>query len=454
MVGAPRLFGTNGIRFRPGVDFGLDTVVRIAEAIGTFFATSPILLAHDGRLSSPTLERAVASGLLGVGLQVRRAGLLPTPALQYGTHKLGYRGAVMITASHNPPEYNGIKVMSADGVEIPRPEEVEIEQLYADGATRRADWAHVGTVTDENRVVETYLDGILDLIDRKQVRARHFTVVLDVGNGAQAVAAPYLLEELGCKVVTLNGQVDGNFPGRGAEPTPDNLAALSETVRATGAELGVAYDGDGDRSLFCDEKGIVHWGDRSGALLAQHVLKRQRGATIVTTVSTSQVVEDVALPLGGRVVRTRVGSIEVSRRMLELDALFGLEENGGCFYGPHLSVRDGAMTTALMLETLATQKVPASARFAEIRRYHQTKTKFPCPAERKEKAVAYIAERARGRVDRTDGVKLWLNDHSWILMRPSGTEPLIRVFAESDDPKTLEAMVRKYAHVVAEATKK
>lgn len=454
MVGARKFFGTNGIRFRPGVDFGLDFVVLISEAIGTYFETGPILLGYDGRLSSLTLEKAVTTGLLGTGLEVRRAGLVPTPALQYATRKLEYRGGVMITASHNPPEYNGIKVMGADGVEIPRPHETRIERIYAGQTIKRADWAHVGSASNENRVLETYLDGILALVDRKSVEARKFRVVVDIGNGVQAVAAPYLLESLGCQVVTLNGQVDGSFPGRSAEPTPDNLSTLSETVRAVNADLGVAYDGDGDRSIFCDDKGIVHWGDRSGALLVTHLLARHPGATIVTTVSTSQVVDEVAAPGHGRIVRTRVGSVEVSRKMLEVDALFGLEENGGCFYGPHIPVRDGAMTTALLLEAVASRDAPASTRFAEIPRYHQMKTKFPCPDERKKLAMAHIEERARGRIDRTDGVKLWVNPHSWILMRPSGTEPLIRVFAESDSSRTLNAVVQKYSRIVQEATKK
>jgi phosphomannomutase/phosphoglucomutase len=440
-----RLFGTNGIRGIPGRDLTLEFVVEISQAIGTYFKEGPILVGYDGRSSGPVLARAVAAGLMAAGLDVSEAGMLPTPALQYAVRALNYRGGVMVTASHNPPEYNGIKVVGPEGVEIPREDEVRIEELYYTRSYTSADWRSLGRSFREERALHTYIQGILAYVDAERVRAAGLKVALDPGNGVQALAAPQVVERLGCRLMVINSDVDGGFPGRGPEPTPDNLKELAAVVREGGYDLGVAYDGDGDRSIFVDERGAVHWGDKSGSLLVDYLLSKNRGATVVTTISTTQMVEEVAGRWGGRVVRTKVGSVDVSRRMLELNALCGLEENGGFFYGPLNPVRDGAMTTALMLEVLATTGKRLSELIAALPRYYQKKTKLPCPRERAAGVLEELAARFEGyRVERVDGLKVWVDEHSWVLVRPSGTEPIIRVFAESDREGRVESLLEEF----------
>ena len=335
-----RLFGTNGVRFIPGVNADPGFVIRLSECIGTYFADGEILVGRDGRLSGDTLNYAVTSGLMSSGRGVGEAGLVPTPALQYATKVLGYRGGVMITASHNPPQYNGVKIMGSDGVEINRLDEQRVEKVFRDGSMNRANWKDVGTSRSEPSVVRTYLQGVLSKVNTKLISGRKFSVVMDPGNGAQSVAAPHMLDALGCKLITINAIVDGRFPGRGPEPTPETLGDLGAAVRATGADFGVGYDGDGDRAIFCDENGTVYWGDQSGSLLADYLLERNPGGTIVTPVSSSQVVEVVAARRRAKVIRTRVGSVEVSRTMIDRGAYFGFEENGGCIYPAHIAVRD------------------------------------------------------------------------------------------------------------------
>ncbi|MDG6954810.1 MAG: phosphoglucosamine mutase, partial [Nitrososphaerota archaeon] len=334
-----RLFGTNGVRFVPGVSHDLDFAISLAEAVGTYFGTGEVLLGRDGRLSGPALANAAASGLLSSGRDVAEAGLVPTPALQYAVKALGFRGGVMITASHNPPQYNGLKVSGSDGVEIPRLDEQRIEKIYFDKSQTKADWKSIGVVRQEGSVVRAYQRGVLSKVDAKVIAARKFTIVMDLGNGAQSVAAPYIAESLGCKVITLNSTVDGSFPGRGPEPTPDTMKDLSAAVKASGADLGVAYDGDGDRSMFCDEGGRVLWGDQSGCLIADFVLDRHPGGMLVTSVASSQAVEAVAKKHGAKVLRTKVGAVEIARTIIERNAVFGFEENGGCLYQPHIAVR-------------------------------------------------------------------------------------------------------------------
>ena len=241
-----------------------------------------------------------------------------------------------------------------------------MESIYTEKKYNRADWQSVGKLGKETRIVENYITGIMSQVNVVKISERKFTIVLDVGNGAQAVSAPYLCERLGCKVITINGQADGNFPGRGPEPTPSILKDLSDAVRSYNADFGVAYDGDGDRSLFCDESGVIYWGDRTGSMLVDHLLSKHKAASVVTTVSTSSLVGIVAANHGSSVIWTTVGSVDVSRAMINNKAPLGLEENGGFFYGPHIPVRDGAMTTALVLEALAFKRTSFSKALARI----------------------------------------------------------------------------------------
>ncbi len=447
-----RLFGTNGVRFVPGVSHDLDFIINLGESIGTYFGTGEVIVGQDGRLSSPALSNAVVSGLLSSGRDIADGGLVPTPALQYSVTAMGFKGGVMVTASHNPPQYNGVKVSGSDGVEIPHLDEQRIEKIYFDKSQNRADWKSIGEARPEPSVVRTYLAGILSKVNTKAIAERKFTVVMDLGNGAQAVAAPYLVEALGCKLITINSVVDGNFPGRGPEPTPDTLKDLSAAVKSTGADLGVAYDGDGDRSIFCDEEGRVLWGDQSGCLVADFVLDRNKGASVVTSVSSSQAIDAVAKKRGAKVLRTKVGSVEISRTILERNAVFGFEENGGCIYRPHIPVRDGGMTTALMLECLAGKGMSFSKALAfVVPRYYLAKTKLEVGPKKVEHVMKAVERLAKGDSERIDGVKLWTGDHSWILVRPSGTEPIVRIFAEAETQQDADQLVKKFAKIVKSA---
>jgi phosphomannomutase / phosphoglucomutase len=444
-----RLFGTNGVRFVPGVTHDLDFVINLSEAIGTYFGGGEVLVGQDGRLSSPALSNAAVSGLLSSGVDVAEAGLVPTPALEYAVKTLKYRGGVMITASHNPPQYNGLKVASSDGVEIPRLDEQRIEKIYHDHDQTKADWKSVGVARQEPSVVRNYIKGIMSMVNVRRIAERRFTVVMDLGNGAQAVAAPYLVESLGCKLISLNSVVDGAFPGRGPEPTPSTLGDLSTVVRSVGADLGVAYDGDGDRSMFCDEEGKVLWGDQSSSLLADYVLEKNPGATIVTSVASSQAIESVAKRHNATVLRTKVGSVEISRTILERNALFGFEENGGCIYQPHIPVRDGGMTTGLMLECLASRGMSFSKAFSfAVPRYYQAKTKVEVSGKRAESVMKAVERQGKGEVERVDGLKVWTDEHSWVLVRQSGTEPIVRIFAESGSQEKADLLMKRFAKVV------
>jgi phosphomannomutase / phosphoglucomutase len=448
-----RLFGTNGVRFVPGVTQDLDFVINLSEAIGTYFESGEVLIGRDGRLSGPAVSNAVISGILSSGRDVAEGGLVPTPALQYAVKTLGFRGGVMVTASHNPAKYNGVKVSGSDGVEVPRLDEQRIEKIYFDGSQTKADWKSVGVARQEASVVGAYQKGVLSRVDARAIASRKFTVVMDLGNGAQSVAAPHIVESLGCKLITMNSVVDGDFPGRGPEPTPETLKDLSSVVRSVGADMGVAYDGDGDRSIFCDDTGRVLWGDQSGCLVADFVLEKHPGSTVVTSVASSQAIEAVAKKHGARVLRTKVGAVEIARTIIERNAIFGFEENGGCIYQPHIPVRDGGMTTALMLECLASRGMSFSKALAFIvPKYYQSKTKLEINPKKTDAAIRSVEKQAKGEVEKVDGVKVWATDHSWVLIRPSGTEPIIRIFSEAESQDAADQLVRKFAKIVKAAS--
>jgi phosphomannomutase / phosphoglucomutase len=334
----------------------------------------------------------------------------------------------MITASHNPPQYNGIKPAARDGVEVSREDELKIERIYFAKKWKKS--GRIGTTQNDTRIIRAYIDGIKSHVNAKKIRAKKFSVALDLGNGAQVVAAPLLCKELGCRAFTINEKIDGAFPGRGSEPTPSNLSALSKAVVKYGADIGIAFDGDGDRSIFCDEKGRILSGDRSALLLANYILKKKPRSKIVTCINSSHLTEEIAASTRSEVIRTKVGSVEVSRRMVSEKALVGFEENGGFMYGRHNQVRDGAMTLALMLDMLANSTRTISEEMELIPKPFTTKDKITCTRDQAKMVISKL-KNEHAKYDTQDG-----------------TEPIARIYAESDSQESLNLLISKYSKKV------
>jgi len=446
MLTQRRLFGTNGIRGVVNKELTPELAVKIGVAIGTFFGKSTLIVGFDARTSSPMLAKAVMAGLNAAGCNILFAEMAPTPALQYAVKTRKVDGAVIITASHNPPEYNGIKVVWKDGIELSREQEIKIENIFFNKNFRLAEWHKIGTVQKLHEIIDEYIEAIKNHIDISQIAEKKYHVVVDAANSVGNLAAPRLLRDLGCKVTTINGNIDGTFPGRTPEPRPEHLRELSLTVKAVGADLGVAYDGDADRAIFVDEKGEIYWGDKTFALVEKFFLKDNPSEKIVTPVSSSTLVKDIADAYGGELVWTKVGSVTVSQTMKKLKAKLGGEENGGIFYGPHQSVRDGAMATALILDIMAKTNKKLSKLLSELPKYFIEKSKVECPEELKTKTLEKLIEQTKGLNTSTiDGVKIWFEDKSSILIRPSGTEPIYRLYAEAKKPEKAQQLINRYA---------
>jgi len=437
-----KLFGTNGVRGVFSEDFTLEFVHDLVLAISTYFKQGTILVGYDGRDSSSVISKVVCSTLNYAGLDCHLAGLIPTPCLEFATKTLGYNGGIMITASHNPPEYNGIKPVASDGVELSHEDENIIEEIFfkKDWKQNSSTW---GSTKNDDRAVQTYLDGIKSQVDVSKIKSRKLKVVLDLGNGAQSVTAIKLCEQLGCEIVTINQEIDGSFSGRGPEPTPYNLQELSSSVVNNHADIGIAFDGDGDRSILCDNEGMLLSGDKSALLLSNYLLKKNPNSKVVTCMNSGNSIDEIVPQTNSTVIRTKVGSIEVSRKMITENALLGFEENGGFMFGKHNYVRDGGMTLALLLELLASSNKSMSEELTTLPSSFTTKDKIPCKKEDVDKIISKLLAEFPS-ADTTDGIKIIFDEKNWVMVRPSGTEPIVRIYAESDSEKNLQTLMKEY----------
>jgi phosphomannomutase/phosphoglucomutase len=437
-----KLFGTNGIRGVVGKDMTAQFSMEMGRAIGSYFE-GDVVIGTDSRTSNEMLKGAVMAGMASAGCNVVDIGLAPTPTVQYAVAKSSACAGVMITASHNPPEFNGIKVIDGDGTELDFSKELAIEKIFFSKNYRNVDWHSVGTIGSDAGAIDRYSDGIKSLVDKKIIGKSKLRILLDCANGVAGFVSPRLLTELGTKVTTLNAQPDGNFPGHPSEPTPENLKELLRKVPDEGASFGVAHDGDADRAVFVDEKGNYVTGDRSFALIAGYIVSKNPGSTVVSTVATSDCVADMVNRNSGQIVLTRVGSPIIARKMKEIGAIFGGEENGGLIYAKHQYCRDAAMTTALMAQLVA-ERGDLSKLLSEVPVYHQSKLKIGCPEDRKKKVMAAIVEASKGKkVDFTDGVKIFEGD-DWVIIRPSGTEQICRIFSQSKSEDRADALAKDY----------
>ena len=437
-----KLFGTNGVRGVFSEDFTLEFVHDLVLSISTYFKEGTILVGYDGRNSSNLISKLVCSTLNSAGINCDLAGLVPTPCLEFATKTLGYNGGIMITASHNPPEYNGVKPVASDGVEISREDENVIEDIFFK-KNWKENFSAFGSTKNDDRAVQTYLDGIKSQVDVSKIKSKNFKVVLDLGNGAQAVTAIQLCEQLGCETITINQEIDGTFSGRGPEPTPYNLEELSSAVVNNNADLGIAFDGDGDRSIFCDNTGMLLSGDKSALLLSNYLLKKNPNSKVITCVNSGNSIDEIVGQTNSTVIRTKVGSVEVSRKMLIENALIGFEENGGFMFGKHNHVRDGGMTLALFLELLANSNKSTNEELDALPPSFTTKDKISCKKEDVDRIISKLSDEFPN-ADTTDGVKIVFDKKNWIMVRPSGTEPIIRIYAESDSDKNLETLMVEY----------
>jgi len=434
--------GVSGVRGIVGESLTPELIVSFAQAFATYLGSGDVLVGRDTRPSGPMVREGVVAGLLSSGCRPVDLGICPTPSVLIRTAHSDAVGAICITASHNPARWNALKFAGPGGLFLDAHEAFALLDIYHQGEFARCPNAEMAVPDRMDDAVEFHIDQVLQFLDTEVIRERSFKVVVDCCNAAASVAAPDLLKRLGAHVTGCYCEFSDLFP-REPEPVPDNVAALRETVVNENAVVGFALDPDGDRLELVDETGTPVSEEYTLVLVADHLLRKKVG-TVVTNVSTTRAVDEVAARYGAAVVRTKVGEINVTRALMQRKGVLGGEGNGGIIIPDVHPCRDALVGMGVVLELMATTGMPLSQLVANLPRYAMYKMKIACSPSGALRALGELKQRYAERpVSTVDGLTIsW--DESWTNVRPSNTEPIIRVVAEArtrDEAQQLAARI-------------
>ena len=429
---AKKLFGTSGIRGKVGSEVTCELALNVGKSLAYYLGNhGTVVIGYDTRTTNRMLDQAIAAGLLESGIDVVKIGMVPTPLVGYATEKLDADAGIMLTASHNPSQYNGIKLWNKNGMAYTSSQEREIEEIYAEKSYISVSWENVGKLSVNEEIKGQYIDDLVSMVNIKD----GLKVVIDCASGAGSEISPLVFRKAGCEVTTLNSQPDGFFPGRNPEPNEENLQTLMKTVVAIGADLGIAHDGDADRMITVDEKGNISPFD---SLLA--LISKEFDGDIVTTVDAGLCMDE---SVKGEVLRTPVGDVNVAEVIIEKNAAFGGEPSGTWLHPDFCMCPDGILSGLRMAE-IVSRDGKLSDLLAEIPSYPNIREKITCSKEAKVKVMENMEELLKDAFDdivdvnSLDGVRLTFADDSWVLVRPSGTEDYIRITLESRSQKRAE----------------
>jgi phosphoglucosamine mutase len=426
------LFGSSGIRGLANIEITPKLAQKVGAAVASMFEGGAVLVGRDTRLSGEMIEYALSSGLVSCGFVVGILGVVPTPVVAWLTKEMQAEAGVAISASHNPPQYNGLKIFDSTGMAYTMEQQERLEELIHKGEFTTSDWNRVGRV-EAMDLKRLYIETVSELVEVPLERR----LVCDLFNGATTSIVKELFEELGSETILINAQPDGRFPAGDPEPNKESLKRLGNLVRETGAEIGFGFDGDGDRMMPVDENGETPSPDRVLAAYAGYIVRANGGGTVVTHVGASMSVEEAVEAAGGSVVRTKVGDVHVTEAMLETGAIFGGEPVGAWIHPDVHLCPDGILSAVRLMQALDSEGKTLSQFVSGIPEYPTLRAKVACPNSEKEATMGSISGIGKefGEVkdiSTVDGVRLQLED-GWVLIRPSGTEPIIRITAEAHD---------------------
>lgn len=431
-MAAKKLFGTSGIRGLVGSEVTCELALNVGKSLAYYLGNEgTVVIGYDTRTTNKMLDQAICAGLLESGINVVKIGMVPTPLVGYACEKLDADAGIMLTASHNPSPYNGIKIWNKNGMAYTSAQEAEIEKIYAEKSYISVSWDKVGSLSVNEEIKGQYIDDLVNMVDIKE----GLKVVIDCASGAGSEISPLVFRKAGCEVTTLNSQPDGFFPGRNPEPNADNLQNLMKTVVAIGADLGIAHDGDADRMITVDEAGNISPFD---SLLA--LISKEFDGDVVTTVDAGLCMDE---SVNGEVFRTPVGDVNVAEVIIEKNAAFGGEPSGTWLHPDFCMCPDGILSGLRMAE-LVSNKGKLSQLLSEIPSYPNIREKITCSKEAKIKVMENMEDLLKDAFDDVkeinsiDGVRMAFEDDSWVLVRPSGTEDYIRITLESRSAERAE----------------
>jgi phosphomannomutase len=441
----------SGVRGVVGDSLTPVLLTRFAQAFGTYVGSGSVVVGRDTRTSGEMVRQSVFAGLLSSGCRVLDVDICPVPTVQLAVRERRAHGGIAITASHNPAEWNALKFVGPDGLFLGPGPARELLDIYHQGEYVKVGGANMRGVEPVAGAIERHLSAILDPLGPLPSRPTPLRVALDSCNGAGSLMAPQLLERLGAEVFAINTTPNGLFP-RPAEPLPENLGALCDLVGRHHCDIGFAQDMDADRLAVVSERGEPIGEDYTLVLAAWHVLKGQRGP-VVTNLSTTHVLDEVARRFECTVARTRIGETHVTERMRIDHAVIGGEGNGGVIYPCINFARDSQVGMALILHLLAASGQSVSSLIGELPRCVMAKEKLTCPSHRIPEVLRMISREYAGRpMDTRDGVKVQLQD-GWFHVRGSNTEPIVRVVAEAGSETEVKRIVSEVFGRVAEVVR-
>ena len=431
-----KLFGSSGIRGIVNKEITPVLTQRIGAALATIHQGGTTVVGRDARISGPMLEGALVSGLASAGMDSFIIGLVPTPLSAWTVKYLGADAGIEITASHNPADYNGLKIFNNKGMSLTQKEQLEVENVLENELYRLAPWDGVGTLETifpiEDYINELSLSIDID-IDEK--------IACDLYNGATCTVAPLLMDEFSLRVDFINGVADGTFPSGNPEPSEKSLGRLGRFMTSRDITIGFGFDGDGDRMMLVDSSGRMVDPDRLLASFAAYVVEKNQGGTVVTHVGASMNVDEMVEKAGGNVIRTPVGDAFITEAMEDNKSVFGGEPVGAWVHPSVHMCPDGLLSALKLLEALQETGLELEEFLRETPTYPLSREKLECPENKKESALKFISSNYRDTfnnvqsINTVDGVRLELEE-GWVLIRPSGTEPLIRI--------TVEAKTKQY----------
>ncbi len=430
------LFGSSGIRGRVFEDITLELASDIGKAVGSSYER--VVIGRDTRTSGEMFRSAIVSGILSSGAEAFDAGIVSTPTLAWVGRR--FDCGLMITASHNPGEYNGVKFWNPNGLAFLKEQRDSIDDQLNRKEFEPVPWDKIGSLNGYDTAVEEHMEKILSGMGTSDIK-----VVVDCGGGATFNITPPLLKRMGCDVVVLNGEPDGRFSARNPEPVEENLSGVMEAVKSSNADLGIAHDGDGDRMTAVDEKGRYIGGDKLLSILALHEVKD----SLVVPIDASMVVNDL-LP-DAKVYRTRVGDVFVGEELKKRNADFGAEPSGTWIFPRHFLCPDGVYAGALLAEMVSKKKLSEMA--DEVPEYPQQVEGIMFDPKRREEITKGLDEKIRSidcvELTTIDGWRLQFEE-GWALVRLSGTEPKVRIKVEAREPNTVEDIYRTVHSITKE----